>query len=590
MSADITSALDAIWGGSTADAQESAVLEFKTVGRSIVDTLTDLAEAAACFANAQGGSLVVGVRDRQPGAEAFVGASQLDPAQTVGRIYEVTEPGLIVIADVRDYRGVQLLEITVPRSPDIHQVAGKATERVGKSCRAMNAARIAALLADRRGDDWSSKDSGVSPDSVGPVVQATVRERLARSSSMERNSWAQLPWPDICRRIGAMGEATLNNAGWALLADSEHVQAQYVRRAANAGLLSANESVHGPGILAITRILDLVESRTERTAIVTPNGAQLLVGDLPETAVREAVVNAFMHRDYRSPEIIRVEHDGPTLRVTSPGGLVPGVTVDNILTVSSRCRNFTLAQAIRSLDLAESAGVGVDRMYASMTAVGHQPPQFSTDLVTVTAFLRGGPPNEPVARFVADLPLERRGDPDTLLILTYLLTHRTTTAVHMAPLMQKPESETEARLLELSAPGMGLLERTADTAHSRRGEYRLVGSAIRALGPAVSYRTRSGDDSDRKIITIVSEMGSINGRIVQALFDVQPATASRILSDLVDRKILEKTSKAQRGPSVTYGPGKDFPRRPAREGKRATRGRSEQKLPMDVEEGGESNE
>lgn len=127
--------------------------------------------------------------------------------------------------------------------------------------------------------------------------------------------------------------------------------------------------------------------------------------------------------------------------------------------------------------------------------------------------------------------------------------------------MQKSEPETEARLLELSAPGGALVERTADTARSKRGEYRLVGEAIRALGPAIAYRARSGDDTDRKIVTIVAEAGTITGRIVQTMFDVKPATASRILSDLVDRAILTKTSKAARGPGVTYGPGPKFPSR-----------------------------
>ena len=42
---------------------------------------------------------------------------------------------------------------------------------------------------------------------------------------------------------------------------------------------------------------------------------------------------------------------------------------------------------------------------------------------------------------------------------------------------------------------------------------------------------------------------------------LQPATASRILSDLVDRGILVKTSTASRGPTVTYGPGAKFPTR-----------------------------
>jgi ATP-dependent DNA helicase RecG len=86
-----------------------------------------------------------------------------------------------------------------------------------------------------------------------------------------------------------------------------------------------------------------------------------------------------------------------------------------------------------------------------------------------------------------------------------------------------------------------------------------VGEAIRALGVAVSYRARSGDDTDQKIVTVVREIGSITGRVVQTMFDVQPATASRILSDLVDRGVLVKTSKATRGPAVTYGPGPKFP-------------------------------
>lgn len=53
---------------------------------------------------------------------------------------------------------------------------------------------------------------------------------------------------------------------------------------------------------------------------------------------------------------------------------------------------------------------------------------------------------------MADLPEDRRGDPDTLLVLTYLLDHRTTTAARMTKLVQKPEAEVEAKLLELSAP------------------------------------------------------------------------------------------------------------------------------------------
>ena len=71
----------------------------------------------------------------------------------------------------------------------------------------------------------------------------------------------------------------------------------------------------------------------------------------------------------------------------------------------------------------------------------------------------------------------------------------------------------------------------------------------------------------------------VNGRVVQTMFDVQPATASRILSDLVDRGILVKTSTAQRGPSVTYGPGPKFPLK----GTRQSQKHAKQQLERDWE-------
>jgi len=98
--------------------------------------------------------------------------------------------------------------------------------------------------------------------------------------------------------------------------------------------------------------------------------------------VREAVVNAFMHRDYRTQDVHPTRTRSEPATGDVPGRIRDGVTVDNVLTVSSRCRNLSMAQAVRALGLAESAGVGVDRMYASMTAIGHQPPLFSTDALT----------------------------------------------------------------------------------------------------------------------------------------------------------------------------------------------------------------
>lgn len=210
MDPKIERALNSIWDGTPAADLKSQALDFKTTGRSLRDTLKNLAEAAACFANAQGGTLVVGVEDKAWGADAFVG-STLDPIRTVSRIYELTEPGLIVITDQLFFRGTELTLITVPRSPDVHQIGGRATERIGTSCRPMTAARITTVLSDRRGDDWSAGDSGKATDSASPIAQALARDLLAQVPDPERNSWSRLSWADMCSRLGMVTDGRLTN-------------------------------------------------------------------------------------------------------------------------------------------------------------------------------------------------------------------------------------------------------------------------------------------------------------------------------------------------------------------------------------------
>lgn len=556
----VADALQAVEDGAAAHTLESGTLDFKTVGRSRQDSAEDLAEAAACFANATGGYIVVGVADRTAGPAAFVG-TDLDADRLQRRLYEITSPPLIVTVEELRWAGQRLLLVSVPRSPDVHQVKGKATERVGTACEPMSAVRIAAVVAQRRGDDWSAMDSGVPRAAAALGTLAEARRLLSDAPDAERRRWAELSDRDLLRRLGLLASSeSLTNAGALLLVQDEgrHL-VSYVHRRSRSGELSTNQHLTAPGLTALLRTFELIENRVDRTPVNLPNGQQLFIADLPDLAVREAVVNAFMHRDYQSTGTVQIEHSSTRLAVTSPGSFVLGVTPENILTVSSRPRNPALAAVIRQLGLAETAGVGVDRMYAEMVKVGHQPPTFAGDQFRVTVTLQGGAPNTAVTRFAATLPEDRRSDPDTLLVMLALLAKRNVTAAELAPTLQKDEDEVELILQQLAIPTLGFIERTRESAQARAGTYRFRDHAIAALGPAVTYRRRISDDTDRKVIEIVREAGQVNGRIVRTLVDVDTPTASRILADLVDRQILVKTSDAQRGPSVTYGPGPQFP-------------------------------
>lgn len=558
----------AVEQGATASALESATLDFKTVGRSVSDTEVDLAEAAACFANALGGYLVVGVADRARGIEALVGCT-LDVDRLQRRIYDVTTPPLIVTVEEQVWADRRLVVVTVPRSPDVHQVRGRATERVSTSCEPMSAARIAAVVAERRGDDWSTGGSDVPVGEVAPQAIEEVKRLLSRAPDAERRRWVALSQADLVRRLGlGTPEGTLTRAGVLLLVHGDQPSVAYVHRRTRSGELTTNTELSGAGLTVLLRSLELIDAHVDRTPVNLPSGQQLLIADLPDLAVREAVVNAFIHRDHQAGGVVQIEHSSTRLAVTSPGSFVLGVSPQNILTVSSRSRNTSLTRAVRTLTLAESAGVGVDRMYAEMVRVGHQPPVWDADPFRVTVTLNGGAPNSSVTRFAATLPDGRDGDPDTLLVMLTLLTRRTTTAAAMSPVVQKPVDEVEVILQELATPAVALIERTRESTNARSGVYRLRDAALAALGPAVAYRRRVGDDTDRKVVEIVRETGSVNGRIVRTLLDVDAPTASRVLADLVSRGLLVKTSQAQRGPSVAYGPGPQFPRGPRRRARR----------------------
>lgn len=559
---EILRALDAIVAGGRAFELETETLDFKTVvSRSEQDTTKKLAEAAACFANGRGGALVVGVADRTAGPEALAGCD-LEPDHVKRRIFELTEPGLVVWADKLTHSGAALLVIKVPSSPVVHAVGGRSTERIGTSCEPMTTNRIAQLVAERSGDDWSAHDSGLGVNDADPLAIAVARSMLDRASDSVRRRHARKTDADLLRALGVVTERrTLTNAGVLLFTDAigEKAEVAYIFRRTPTGALAVNDHLSQPLVLTVQRVFDAIEARLDRSSVNLGGGQQVQLAELPEAALREAVINAVMHRDYRQASSIVVEHAPTRFAVTSPGPFVSGVSPDNVLTTSSRPRNPQLATAIRNLGLAETAGTGVDRMYAEMARIGHQPPSYTADGEHVRVTLLGGAPNAHLARFTASMPREETEDADTMLVLLTLLTQRTVSAPQLVALLQRSVIETQT-VLERLAAQPALVESTRESARMTFPDYRLLGRVLAELGPAVTYNRRAATDDDRKIIGLVRESGEINGRTVQLVLDLNSEAASRVLRDLVDRGILVKTSKAQRGRGVTYGPGPDFPK------------------------------
>ncbi len=94
-------------------------------------------------------------------------------------------------------------------------------------------------------------------------------------------------------------------------------------------------------------------------------------------AFREALVNAFCHRDYAILGDVRLVINDEELMISSHGGFIEGVGVHNILTVEPMGRNPSLALALKRIGLAEKSGRGIDRIFEGSINYGRPWPDYS---------------------------------------------------------------------------------------------------------------------------------------------------------------------------------------------------------------------
>ena len=551
---DVEEALLAIQAGARGGDEESERLEFKQEGKSAETTMDTAVDAALCLANAEGGTVVVGIANDKRGAlRSSERRSIQDPAGAWGPPTSASPPqGRPRAHRRRRLRAADLTASTEGRTPHrtgpIAAIAGRRRRRVAEE---EEIRRVGAAVGARRCQRLA-RGNGSGDDDT------------SRYSRTRIEGWLDYrTWSPPCDGLVAGGRE-LTRAGSLLLCNDTRVVVVYQFRSTPAGDPKAVIRLKAPLLVAFDEVMRQVEARQEVTPVLLPSGQLLKLMDFPEPAVREAVVNALIHRDLHLREPVQIEHSPAAFIVTSPGPLVSGVTPRNILTHPSRPRNPLLAHAFRMLDLAEETGRGIDRLYCEMLRIGRQIPVITGDMHAVTVKLIGGTSQSDVTRFVAQLPDEERDDTDTLLIIHALCHRRTVTAVDLEATLQKEAGDIAPVLRRLSAEATELLEPTRESASHRDPVYRLRGEALRKLGAAVGYQRRTVDEIDRKVVAHVREYGFITNRTVQNLLDVKLQRARGILADLVARNVLVKTSDHERGPGVQYGPGRRFPRKPTR--------------------------
>ncbi|HZL47842.1 MAG TPA: ATP-binding protein [Solirubrobacteraceae bacterium] len=561
-------AIAAVAGGARAADVESEIVDFKEEAGTVLaggqrvaiaaqhePAAQALAVEVACMAMSdRGGAIVVGVTDKAAGTAAFVG-SFLDLDWLRHRIYVLTQPhfSIDVIEELFE-DGKRLYLINVAPALSETRSGGKLRARFGTDCLELDGDRAREFLERWRSYDWSAEGSSERLSTCDRAALESAHGHYLAAQGRPAGSDVEL-----LRRLGVAMEdqddPQLNRAGAVLLCRYEtDVERLDVRALDVEGAASAKrEILKAPVITAFDTAWEMIDQAFPARPVII--GAQRRPErSIPERALREALGNAVMHRDYRMPRasIIAMALGRPpdTFKVVSPGDFPEGVDKDRLLATRSQPRNRALAEAMRVLGLAEREGVGIGAMYRTMLRDGHAAPDIFPEGGDVVCRLPGGRVDPNVRGFFDNLVATDdrfAEDVRSHIAITELLGRTPLRAEGLARTAQCSEDEAFEVLGRLA--DAGAVERLLDGSRS----FRLTQRSRTALHARITYRQRTTADQQWELVRAFLDVNEEIGRAdAAALLGVGEGRASNILSDLYnDRGVLEPVG-APRGRGVRY--------------------------------------
>jgi ATP-dependent DNA helicase RecG len=388
---------------------EGVRLEFKEAKQNY--HFDKLVEYCVALANEGGGKIILGVTDRRP--RRIVGtAAFAEPGRTEAGLHDRLSHR-IPVEEVRTADGRVLIVHVPARLPGTAwQIDGRYLKRAGDELTGLGDTELRTIFAETGADFSAETCPGATMGDLSPQAIEVFRARWVIKTRDERKA----RWTD---------EQTLANAE--LLVDGSSTYAALIlfgTRAALGRWLAQAELVFeyrsseaaGPAadrdeyregfFLWHDAIWNKINLRNDRQSY--QDG--LFRVELPtfdEVSVREALLNAVAHRDYRLGGSVFVRQFAQRLEVVSPGGLPTGITPANILDQQNP-RNRRLAEALAKCGLIERSGQGMNLMFESAIRQGKALPSFEgTSAHEVRLTLYGTVASPAFVRFIERLGEEK---------------------------------------------------------------------------------------------------------------------------------------------------------------------------------------
>ena len=357
---------------------EGARLEFKEAKNNY--QLDKLVEYCVALANEGGGKIIFGVGDTRP-RKIFGSAAWPETGQTEAILHQILSRRIPVEELLLPEGRVVIVHVPSRLPGSAWNIKGSYLKRAGDALVGMTDVELRTVFAET-GPDFSAEICG--PATLFDLSKNAIdlfRQRWAQKSNDNR----KLTWTDaeILTNAELMVDGTLTYAALILFGSRVAVgrylaQAELIfeYRSSEASGPASDREEYREGFFSWQDTLwAKVNLRNDRQSY--QDGLfRMELFTFDEVQVREAVLNAISHRDYRLGGSVFVRQYSKRLEMVSPGGFPEGITQANLLDQQNP-RNRRLSETLAKCGLVERSGQGMNLMFETAIKQGKLPPNFS---------------------------------------------------------------------------------------------------------------------------------------------------------------------------------------------------------------------
>jgi ATP-dependent DNA helicase RecG len=504
------------------ESPEGSRVEFKSASGGF--EFENLAKYCVALANEGGGTIVLGVTDERPrriiGTRAFK-----EPGRTEAGLYE--RLGHRIAINEYHHHGKRVLIVPVPaRLPGTAwHYNGSFLMRAGDALVPMSDEQLKRIHSETGSDFSAEICPGARLADLDPQATELMRKLWERKTPGQGIATRPVEHLLADAELVVGGQPTYASV---ILLGTREVLGRFLGQAE---VIFEYRSSDAPGPAADRRefrqgflpVLDDIWQLVNLRNDLQHFQQGLFVWDVPtfdERAVREAVLNAVTHRDYRHGGSVFVRQYPRRIEIVSPGGFPPGINESNLLWEQNP-RNRRIAEVLAKCGLVERAGQGFDLIYRECIRHSKPLPDFSrTSEHSVWITLHGEIQDPEFLRFLEEIGSERAASFSTEDFLVIDLIHRE----QLVPEFLKPQVEY---LLE-----QGIIERVG---RGRGVRHLLSQRFYRFLGrPGVYTRKRGLDRETNKALLLkhIRDSGLAGSQFTE-FAQVLPALSRRQIQGLL---------------------------------------------------------